>query len=182
MAHDNEYVNRLSKKNILGRALWNVCCVFLFRPFPTKLFRRWRNCVLMLFGAKIAPRAGVYSSAKIYCPWNLVLDRNAWIGPNVLVYNADIIHIEENATISQNSHLCAASHNITSPGHELITAPIVVKRGSWVAADAFVGMGVTIGEGAVVGARAAVFKDVEPWTVVGGNPARVIKKRVIVDD
>ena len=41
------------------------------------------------------------------------------------------------------------------------------------------GMGVTIGEGAVVGARAAVFKDVEPWTVVGGNPAKVIKNRII---
>jgi putative colanic acid biosynthesis acetyltransferase WcaF len=57
--------------------------------------------------------------------------------------------------------------------------PIVVADKAWVAADAFIGMGVTIGEGAVVGARAAVFKDVEPWTVVGGNPAQFIKKRVI---
>ena len=40
-------------------------------------------------------------------------------------------------------------------------------------------MGVTVGEGAVVGARAAVFKNIEPWTVVGGNPAKYIKKRVI---
>jgi putative colanic acid biosynthesis acetyltransferase WcaF len=51
----------------------------------------------------------------------------------------------------------------------------------WVASDAFIGMGVTLGQGAVVGARAAVFKNVEPWTVVGGNPARLIKKREIKD-
>lgn len=179
MKNNNEYINRLSKKNVLGRALWNICCVFLFRPFPSKFFRRWRNFILRIFGAKIAPRAGVYSSAKIYCPWNLVLDRNAWIGPNAQIYSADIIHLEENVTISQNSHLCAASHDISSPGHELITAPILVKKEAWVAADAFVSMGVTIGVGAIVGARAAVFKDVEPWTVVGGNPAKFIKKRII---
>lgn len=48
------------------------------------------------------------------------------------------------------------------------------------AKEAFVGMGVTIGAGTVVGARAAVFKDVEPWIMVRGNPAKFIKKRVII--
>ena len=52
-------------------------------------------------------------------------------------------------------------------------------RASWIGTSAFISMGVTIGEGAVVGACAAVFKDVEPWTVVGGNPAKFIKKRVM---
>ena len=60
--------------------------------------------------------------------------------------------------------------------------PIVIEDRAWVAAEAFVGPGVTIGEGAVVGARGCVFKDVEPWTVVGGNPARFIKQRTIKDE
>lgn len=76
-------------------------------------------------------------------------------------------------------HLCCASHNIRSDRHEQVHKPIVMCRRSWVAAEAFVAMGVTVGEGAVVGARAAVFKDVEPWTVVGGNPAKVINVRKI---
>lgn len=181
MENNSEYVNRLPKKNILGRALWNVCYLIFFRPFPSKLFRSWRNFVLRMFGAKIAPRAGVYCSAKIFCPWNLVLERNAWIGPNVNCYNADLVHLEEDVTVSQDTYLCTASHDIESISHELITAPIIIKRGAWVAARAFIGMGVTIGEGAVVGATASVFKDVEPWTVVGGNPAKFIKKRVIKD-
>jgi putative colanic acid biosynthesis acetyltransferase WcaF len=61
----------------------------------------------------------------------------------------------------------------------LISAPITIEEQAWVAADAFVGMGVTIGKGAVVGARASVYADVEPYTVVGGNPAKFIKKREI---
>ncbi len=180
--NDNEYINKLSIKNIMGRALWNVCCLILFRPFPSKLFRRWRNFLLRLFGAKIHDRAGVYSSAIIYAPWNLIMERNAWLGPHSICYNADIVHLGEDVTISQYAQLCTASHDITKKTHDLITKPIIIANKAWIAADAFVGMGVTIGEGAVVGARAAVFKDVEPWTVVGGNPARVIKKREIIED
>lgn len=172
-----EYVNRLSKKNILGRALWNVCCILLFRPFPTKFFRKWRNFVLRMFGAKIHTRAGVYSSAIIYAPWNLIMDRNAWLGPHAICYNADIVHLGEDVTISQYAQLCTASHDISKEANDLITAPIKIENQAWIAWDAFVGMGVTVGEGAVVGAKSCVYKDVEPWSVVGGNPAKFIKRR-----
>ncbi len=179
MRRNNEYHSKLPKIDMAKRAIWNICCVFLFRPFPTKLFSPWRNAVLRIFGAKIHPRAGVYSSAVIYSPWNLEMDDNAWIGPHAKIYNADKILLGKNVTISQYTYLCTASHNFNKRGFDLITAPIVVNDNAWVAAEAFVGMGVTIGEGAVVGARAAVFKDVEPWIVVGGNPASFIKKRII---
>ena len=62
----------------------------------------------------------------------------------------------------------------------LVTAPIIIEDQAWIAADVFIGPGVTIGQGAVIGARSAVFKDVEPWTIVGGNPAKLIKKREII--
>ena len=94
-------------------------------------------------------------------------------------YNAASITIGINATVSQRVYLCTASHNISSSRHEQIEKPIIIEDRAWVAAEAFIGPGVIIGEGAVVGARAAVFKDVESWTVVGGNPAKFIKKRII---
>lgn len=97
-------------------------------------------------------------------------------------YSVDQIAIGSQTVVSQGVFLCCASHDITSQIMELTHHPIVIGPQAWVAARAFVGPGVTVGEGAVVGACAVVTKDVEPWTVVAGNPARFIKKRVIVDD
>ena len=59
----------------------------------------------------------------------------------------------------------------------LIIAPIFIKRGAWVGTRAFVGMGVEIGENAIVGATASVYRDVEEFTIVGGNPAKLINNR-----
>jgi putative colanic acid biosynthesis acetyltransferase WcaF len=138
--------------------------------------------LLSLFGAKVHRDSGVYSSAKIWAPWNLELKRNAWIAYDVICYNMAKIVVEEDATVSQYSYLCTASHHIDSmelTPDTTIAAPITIHSNAWIGTQAFIGPGVTIGEGAVVGARAAVFKDVEPWTVVGGNPAKFIKKREI---
>jgi putative colanic acid biosynthesis acetyltransferase WcaF len=131
-----------------------------------------------MFGAKVDKQATVYASCTIYAPWNLSIGR-ACIGPRTEIYCKDFISIGDDCVVSQGAFLCTASHDISSQMLPLVMAPIRMENWSWVAADAFVGMGVTIGEGAVVGARAAVFKDVAPWTVVGGNPAQFIKKREI---
>jgi putative colanic acid biosynthesis acetyltransferase WcaF len=58
---------------------------------------------------------------------------------------------------------------------------IIIHSNVWICAGAFIAPGITIGEGAIVAARAVVTKNVEPWTVVGGNPAKFIKKREIKD-
>ena len=94
-------------------------------------------------------------------------------------YCADKITIGEHATVSQYSFLCTASHDISHPHMRLTTAPIGIAAGAWVAADVFVAPGVKIGEGAVCAARSVVVKDVPAWTVVGGNPAKELKKRVV---
>lgn len=177
-----KYQDRLTLGNKLQRLIWNVCCVMLFRPFGLPIFKGWRNVVLRLFGTQIGKGCIVHASAKIWYPKNLVLGDRVCIGPHSEIYTADKIIIGDKVTISQGAYLCGASHDISKINKPLITAPIRIDAFAWVCADAFVGMGVTIGEGAVVGARACVFKDVEPWTVVGGNPAKFIKKRIIKDE
>ena len=107
------------------------------------------------------------------------MEENSCLASGVDCYNVNLVHIGANTTVSQRAFLCTASHEITKSLNPLVTAPIEIKDQAWIAAEAYVGMGVTIGQGAVVGARAVVVKDVEPWTVVGGNPARFIKKREI---
>jgi putative colanic acid biosynthesis acetyltransferase WcaF len=169
------YQNRLSFVNRLGRFLWLVVYTLFFRTFGGPWFNGWRIFLLRLFGAEIGKGCVVRCSARIWAPWNLSMGTYAGIGPHVICYNPEKITLEEKVTISQYAHLCAASHDYTRDDFPLITAPIHIRRFAWVAADAFVGMGVTIEEGAVVGARACVFKDVPAWTVVAGNPAQVVK-------
>lgn len=173
------YKNHLSLKNKVLRVLWGFVYIVLFRYTPNVLFWQWRVFLLRLFGAKIGKHCKIRSSATFWAPWNLEMGDYVAIGQKAQIYNVDRITLHTKTCISQGAYLCTASHDITNKENPLKTAPIVVHSFAWVASEAFVGMGVTIGEGAVVGARAAVFKDVEPWTVVGGNPARFIKRREI---
>lgn len=175
----SQYHNALSRKNQVVRMLWTIVWGVFARPLPRSVGSGWKRFLLRLFGAKIDATAIVYSSAKVYYPANLTMRAYACLASDVDCYNVAPITIGANSTVSQGAYLCTASHDITDPLNPLVKKPIVIEDQAWVAAGAFVGMGVTIGQGAVVGARAAVFKDVEPWTVVGGNPAKFIKRREI---
>ena len=166
----------------LKRVVWNVAAAVLFRPFITPVFRKWRIGLLRLFGAQIAWDANVYASAKIWAPWMLKMGHRACLGPEVICYNQDRVVLDDDVIVSQYSYLCTAGHDIdhaNTADSGLVTAPIVLRRGAWVGSRAFIGMGVEIGEGAVVGATASVYKNVEPWMVVGGNPSKIIKMRRI---
>lgn len=168
-----------NKSYRLKRIIWYLINATIFRCLPGMPLRYVRNALLKAFGATIPWRVPIYCSAKIYMPWNLSVGKYSCIGPHVELYNKAPIIIGNSVVVSQGAYLCTASHNISDPQMALITKPIILKDRVWVASKAFIGMGVTIGEGAVVGARGCVFKDIEAWTVVGGNPAIIIKKRYI---
>lgn len=176
---NQQYENKLGRKHQVIRLVWMIVWGMCAAWLPRSLFSGWKRLLLRLFGARMAKTAIVYSSVKVYYPANLTMEEFSCLAEGVDCYNVAPISIGAYATVSQKASLCTASHNIASNSHELITAPIRIGNQAWVAAETFVGMGVTVGDGAVVGARAAVFKDVEPWTVVGGNPAKFIKKRVL---
>lgn len=175
----SKYKNALSRRHQFVRLIWTLVWWGFAKPFPRSIGSGWKRFLLRIFGAKIHKTAKVYSTAKIYYPANLIMEEYACIASDVDCYNVAPIHIKANTTVSQGAYLCTASHDISDPQLPLITAPITIEDQAWICADAFIGMGVTVGEGAVVGARAAVFKDVEAWSVVGGNPAKLIKKRII---
>ena len=175
----SQYHNVLSRKHQLIRLLWMLVWGILAYPLPRSMGSGWKRFLLRLFGAKIDETAVVYSSAKIYYPPNLVMEQYACLASDVDCYNVDLVKIGANTTVSQGAYLCTASHDITNPLNPLITAPIVIEDQAWIGAKAYIGMGVTIMQGAVVGATASVYKNVEPWTVVGGNPAKFIKKRIL---
>lgn len=172
-----EYDSSFSLSNKLGRLMWNMCYLFLFRPFNLAFFRKWRLFLLRAFGAKIGRETHVYASARIWAPWNLVMGEFSVMGPKVDCYNQGKIVIGDHTVISQKTYLCASSHDHTIFNFPLVLRPIEIGDQVWIAADAFIGPGVSIGDGAVVAARASVFQEVDSWTVVRGNPAGYVKDR-----
>ena len=165
-------------RNRLGRVMWGLVWACLYRPSP-KVLHGWRRFLLRLFGAEIGRGACPHPSVRIWAPWNLKMGDHSCLAAHADCYCVDRVTIGAHATVSQYSYLCAATHDFEKRDMPLVTAPITIGEGAWIAADVFVGPGVTIGEGAVVGARSSVFADVEPWTVVGGTPARFLKKRAL---
>lgn len=143
-------------------------------------FRAWRRLVLMAFGARLAPGAHVAASARVWYPPHLEMDAEATLGPGVFCYCAAPVRLGRRAVVSQGATLCAAGHDIDRDGFALTARPILIGDAAWVAAEAFVGPGVRVAEGAVLGARGAAFADLEAWTVYRGNPAVALRKRPVV--
>lgn len=169
-----------SLSNKLARIVWGMAWILLFRPSPRPL-HAWRRFLLRLFGARIGKSVHLYPSCQVTMPWKLEMGEHSCLGDFVICYNIGGIRIGAHSTVSQYSHLCSSSHDYTLSHMPQTFSPIVIEDQVWVCADAFLAPGVTIGQGAVVGARAVVIRDIEPWTVVGGNPATYIKKRILKD-
>lgn len=176
----SKYQNRHSLFSMGRRVLWGLVWALLFRPSP-RILRGWRRFLLRLFGARVGREAYLCPSVRIWAPWNLEIGNFSWIGDHVDCYCVAPIRLGSHVVVSQYSYLCTASHNHSDPHFALVTSPISIGSSAWVAADVFVGPGVTVGAGAVLGARSTVLRDVEAWTIVAGNPARFLKKRVLTN-
>lgn len=175
-------VHRVTKLIKLKRLIWILSSAILFRPFPTKVFWIWRWALLRLFGAEVSIHSMVYSSVDIWAPWNLKMAAGSCLGPHVTCYNMAMIELEAGAIVSQYSYLCTAGHKtdeLNNATSGLIISTITIGKNAWIGTRAFIGMGCDIGEYSIVGATASVYKDVDPYTIVGGNPAKVIKQRII---
>lgn len=106
---------------------------------------------------------------------------HSFISHHVDCYCVARIELGAHVTVSQYSFLCAATHDESDPHMRLIAAPIVIGDQAWICADVFVGPGVTIGTGTVVGARSSAFKDLPDWKICFGTPARPIRDRHVME-
>lgn len=183
MVELQNYQNRHSIRSKMLRVMWNIVWLLLFRPTPRlSCFRRWRVFLLKVFGAHVRWTCNILPSCRVWQPWKLTMGEYSCLSEAVDCYSVDEVIIGDQVTISQGVKLCTAGHDITSRIMELSTRPIVVHSSAWIAAWSIVLPGATLGEGAVVGAGSVVTKDVAPWTVVGGNPAKFIKNRELKYD
>lgn len=143
-------------------------------------FHNWygfRNLLLRAFGADVHPTARVRRTVHIEIPWNATLGRSTIVGDHATLYCLGRVTVGADVTISQNAYICAGTHDYTREDFPLLRVPVTIHDHAWIAAGAFVGPNITVGEGVVLGARAVAMKDLEPWSVYGGNPAKRVKDR-----
>jgi putative colanic acid biosynthesis acetyltransferase WcaF len=156
-----------------------VRCLFFASPCPLPsdlrvFFLRW-------FGAKIGKGVVIRSRVNITFPWKLTVGDHVWLGEECWLLNLAPVVIESHVCISQRAFLCTGNHNYKSPTFDLITKPIHLERGCWIGAGAFVGPGVTVGSHAVLTAGSVATSDLQAFGIYRGNPAVLVKERVIID-
>ncbi|WP_346323817.1 acetyltransferase [Emcibacter sp. SYSU 3D8] len=172
----NRRARKWTRKELLGRVLWELAGpLFAWSPRP---LWGWRRMLLRVFGAQVGHGVHIYPSVRITIPWNLSIGDGSAIGDRVTLYALGPITLGKRVTVSQGAHLCAGTHDWRMPDMPLLKPPILIADDAWICADAFVGPGVRVGMGAIAGARAVVVRDVAAATIVGGNPARVLRRRI----
>lgn len=165
-----------SLRNRMARFLWQIVYLLFFRPSPRQ-FHAWRSMILRMFGAKLGPDCHIYPKVVVWAPWNLVCEDVVAIADEAIIYNPSLITLESHSTISQQAYLCCATHDYDDPAFPVISKPITIGSYAWVCARATVLLGVTVGEGAVLGLGSVASRNLEPWTVYAGLPAKKIKER-----
>lgn len=157
-------------------AIWAFVNQTAYRMLPN-YFRGWRRFLLRCFGAKVAGDASPHRLSVITNPWNMAIGSQSSLGKDCWIYALDRIEIGDKCCIGNEVKLITGSHDVSACDFRLVTRPIVIGSAVWIANGSWILPGVCIGSGAVVGACAVVTKDIPPWTVVAGNPAKIIKKR-----
>ncbi|NRP59901.1 putative colanic acid biosynthesis acetyltransferase [Marinobacterium sp. xm-d-564] len=156
--------------------LWWLIQSTLFAMSPQFAYG-WRRFLLRCFGAKIGKGVIIRPSVRTTYPWKLNIGDNSWVGDHVELYTLGEITIGNNAVVSQKSYLCTGSHDFKKDSFDIYAKPIVIEDEAWVATDVFISPGVTVGKGAVIGARSSVFKDMPPGMICTGYPAKPVKPR-----
>jgi putative colanic acid biosynthesis acetyltransferase WcaF len=119
----------------------------------------------------------IYPMADVWAPWTLICEDAVAVANGAVIYNPTLVTLASHSVVSQDAYLCGATHDLDDPAFPMTSAPITLGRYSWVCARAVVCAGVSVGEGAVLGLASVATRDLEPWTVYAGAPAREIRKR-----
>ncbi len=162
--------------NRVRRQLWSIVWIFLYRPSP-RVAHPWRVWLLRCFGAKLGPHCRFYPGSRIWAPWNISCEDTVMVADGAELYNPAPLYLASHVVISQGAYLCGATHDYDNSAFPVIAFPMRLGRYSWVAARACVSPGVNLGDGAILGLASLATKDLEPWSIYAGVPARKLKNR-----
>ena len=181
VAYDPTLATHGDPKGRLLQRFWEVMRMIFFCLTPW-FCRSWRRGIFILMGGDAAAKVSLSRTCRLDFPWNISIGRGSSVADSVLIRASTKVTIGSNVCISEGVKVLTASHIVDSCHFDLLRRPVVIHDNVWIAMNALILPGVTIGGGAIVAAGAVVTKDVEPWTVVGGNPAKFIRRRVLCDN
>jgi maltose O-acetyltransferase len=128
-------------------------------------------------GLKIHKTSSIHWRAEFYAPQNIVIGRYCTIGDSSFLDGRSGLIIGDSVNLGSHVTIYTRQHDVDSRDFAEVGGPVTVGDHAWISSHSIVLPGVTIGAGAVVAAGAVVTKDVSPYTLVGGNPARYIRDR-----
>lgn len=172
-------LNKYKKpKSSLKSKIWYLFnCIFIKTYFPWP--RQLKKAILKLFGAKISKNLIIKPNVNIKSPWLLEIGKNCWLGENVWIDNLSKVIIKDNVCISQSAYIFTGNHNYKKSTFDLITKPITIEQGVWIAANSKVCPGITMKQHSILKINSTLTKNTKPYTIYQGNPAKPIKKRII---
>jgi putative colanic acid biosynthesis acetyltransferase WcaF len=165
-----------SFRNRVVRMLWSVCYALLYRLSP-RPFHAWRAFLLRAFGARLGAACHFYPKGKVWAPWNLVCADRVTLADDAELYNPSPMYLGSHAIVSQGAYVCGATHLYNEPSFRLISFPMRLGAYSWICARAAVNPGVNVGDGAILALGAVATRDLEPFGIYAGIPARKVKER-----
>jgi len=162
--------------NRAQRQFWSAVWIVLYRPSP-RIAHAWRAWLLRCFGAKLGPHCRFYPASRVWAPWNLNCEDTVMVADGAELYNPAPMFLASHAIVSQGAYLCGATHDYNDAKFPVVAFPMRLGRYAWVAARACVSPGVNLGDGAILGLASVATKDLEPWSIYAGVPARKVKER-----
>ncbi|NEM97606.1 acyltransferase [Pontibacter sp. BT327] len=148
-----------------------------------KIFNFIKSGFLRSMGSKVGTGITYYPRIKVSPGTNLVLGNHVDLAWGVLITTGGGVEIGDRSLIGYNTQIFSANHVIPPRPQQIFTSghekkKVKIGKDVWIGAGCIILPGVTIGEGAVVAGGSVVTKDVAPFTIVGGNPAKILKERI----
>src|SRR3989339_860323 len=137
----------------------------------------YRKFVYRLLGIKIGKGSTIHTKARFYDPRNISVGEDSIIGEGAVLDGRDELSIGSHVDIATEVMIYNSEHNVNDENFAADNGKVIIEDYVFIGPRAIILAGVTIGRGAIVGAGAVVTKDVPPYAIVGGVPAKIIGER-----
>ena len=163
------------------RALWLEAVVFKLHIIGCVPFHHVRRFAYRLAGMQIGQGSSIHMGLILYDPSGITIGQDTIVGERCTLDGRAKLTIGDHVDIASEVMIYNSEHDVNDPKFGAIVAPVTIEDYVFIGPRAIILPGVTIGRGAVVGAGAVVTKDVPPFTVFGGVPAKPISERKLKD-